>query len=81
MDKIFNTPFEILGTIKLIDIHINKFFINVIEYYLKLLENSKKFILVLDTNEVGIELYHATYEMTLLIEMILGVHKRSKAFY
>jgi hypothetical protein len=54
IDKIFNTPFEILGTIKLIDIHINKFFITVIEYYLKLLEGSKKFILILDSNEIAI---------------------------
>jgi hypothetical protein len=67
VDKIFSTPFEILGTIKLIDIHINKFFITVIEYYLKLLESSKKFILALDSNETATELYRATYEITLLI--------------
>lgn len=27
------------------------------------------------------ELYNSTYEMSLAIEMILGVHNRSKAFY
>ncbi len=35
IDKIFNTPFEILSTIKMIDIHINKLFISTIEYYFK----------------------------------------------
>lgn len=65
----------------MVDIHINKLFINVIEYYLKLLESSKKFISSLDSNETARELYRATYEMANVISMILGVHKRSKAFY
>ena len=30
IDKIFSTPFEVLNTIKMVDIHINKLFINVV---------------------------------------------------
>lgn len=46
-----------------------------------MLENSKKFMVVLDSNEIAVELYNSFYELTILTEMILGVHKRSKAFY
>lgn len=50
IDKIFNTPFEILANIKMIDIHINKLFMYTIEYYFKLLESSKRFVSLLDSN-------------------------------
>lgn len=52
-----------------------------IEYYFKLLESSKRFVSLLDSNETANELYKATYEMALSMSLILGVHKRSKAFY
>lgn len=50
VDSIVNTPYELLTTIKMADLHINKFFINVIEYYLKLLEGSKKFVGFMESN-------------------------------
>jgi hypothetical protein len=81
VDKIFNTPVEVFSTIKMADLHINKFCINVIEYYFKLLESSKKFVNLLDSNDTAKELFKSTYEMATIIEMILGLHPRSKAFY
>ncbi len=81
IDKIFTTPFEILGNIKMIDIHINKLFMYVIEYYFKLFEDSKRFISLLDTNSTAKELFKATYEMAIIMQMVLGVHKRSRPFY
>lgn len=65
----------------MIDIHINKLFLPIIEYYFKLLENSKRFIALLDTNSTAEQLYKATYEMAIMMEMVLGVHKRSRSFY
>lgn len=59
IDKVFNTPFEILQIIKtndgrnhkqFIDVHINKLFMVTIEYYFKLLESSKRFVSLLDSN-------------------------------
>lgn len=81
IDKVFTTPFEILATIKRIDVDINKLFMYTIEYYFKLLESSKRFIALLDSNETANELYKATFEMAHIMQMILGVHKRSRAFY
>ena len=81
VDKVFKTPFDILAQIKMIDVHINKLFMYTVEYYFKLLESSKRFVSLLEANETAQELYKATYEMAHIIQMILGVHKRSRAFY
>jgi hypothetical protein len=81
IDKVFNTPFEIVAIMKMVDLHINKLFMITIEYYFKLLESSKRFVSLKDSNETARELYKATYEMALVMAMILGVDKRSKSFY
>lgn len=81
IDKVFTTPIEVLFTIKLADVHINKLFILTIEYYFKLLESSKRFVTLLDSSETARELFKATYEMAQIISMVLGLHKRSKPFY
>lgn len=53
----------------------------VIEYFFKILESSKRFMSVIDSNPTAEELFKSTYEMSIVISMILGVHKRSKNFY
>jgi hypothetical protein len=36
---------------------------------------------LVESSPIAVELFKATYEMAIVMEMILGVHKRSKAFY
>jgi len=37
----------------MLDVHINKLFMYTIEYYFKLLENSKRFIHVIESNPIA----------------------------
>ena len=48
--KIFTTPFEIIREIKMMDLAINKFFINLINFYLRILDFSKVYLPLLDSN-------------------------------
>ncbi len=48
VDKIIKTPFVFINNTKMCDLWINKFFIAIINFYLKLLDSSKKFIPLLD---------------------------------
>ena len=48
VDKIMKTPFALINSIKMCDLWINKLFIAIINFYLKLLDSSKKFLPLLD---------------------------------
>ena len=94
IDKIFNTPFQVYKSMNMdnpkdkVDITITNLFLNVIECYFILLENSKKILTLREADKGGEnykekaeELYRCVYEMTIIVSMILGFHKRSRPFY
>lgn len=50
VDKIITTPFEIFREIKMIDLEVNKLFINILGFYLKIIEFSKVFMSMIENN-------------------------------
>ena len=50
IDKTMKTPFALINNIKMCDLWINKLFIGIINFYIKLLETSKKFIPLIDSD-------------------------------
>ncbi len=50
IDKIMKTPFPLINHIKMCDLWINKLFIGIINFYIKLLDNSKKILPLIDSD-------------------------------
>jgi len=44
------TPFPLINNIKMSDLWINKLFIGIINFYIKLLDSSKKFLPLIDSD-------------------------------
>jgi hypothetical protein len=50
IDTIIKTPFDLINQIKMCDLWINKIFIGVINFYVKILDASKKYFALFETN-------------------------------
>jgi hypothetical protein len=54
VDRVVKTPFALINHIKMCDLWINKLFIAIINFYIKLLDNSKKFLpLINEDNKIA----------------------------
>ncbi len=82
IDKIVKSPFVLISNVKMCDLWINKLFIGILSFYIKLLDSSKKFMPLIDSdNKMARQLLLVMYEFSIMAKLIIGSHKNSKSFF
>ena len=56
----------------MMDLAINKFFINLLTFYLRLIDFSKAFLALLENNSNARELYESLFELSEIVNLITG---------